>query len=175
MVSRELSFDKDGKLITRKLTDYTKEIVTEQFATLDEFLNKWNEYEKKETIIEELEKQGVPVYDLINSVDKKLDLFDLICHVAFDQPPLTRKERADNVKKRNYFTKYGEQARQVLEALLDKYADEGIENIESFDVLNVIPFTDFGSRLQIVKGIFGGKEKYLEAVKELEKELYKVA
>ena len=175
LVSRELSFDKDGKLITRKLTDYTKEIVTEQFATLDEFLNKWNEYEKKETIIEELEKQGVPVEHLINSVDKKLDLFDLICHVAFDQPPLTRKERADNVKKRNYFTKYGEQARQVLEALLDKYADEGIENIESFDVLNVIPFTDFGSRLQIVKGIFGGKEKYLEAVKELETELYKVA
>ena len=175
LVSRELSFDKDGKLITRKLTDYTKEIVTEQFATLDDFLNKWNEYEKKETIIEELEKQGVPVEHLINSVDKKLDLFDLICHVAFDQPPLTRRERADNVKKRNYFTKYGEQARQVLEALLDKYADEGIENIESFDVLNVIPFTDFGSRLQIVKGIFGGKEKYLEAVKELEKELYKAA
>lgn len=175
LVSRELSFDKDGKLITRKLTDYTKEIVTEQFATLDEFLNKWNEYEKKETLIEELEKHGVPVFDLVNSVNKKLDLFDLICHVAFDQPPLTRRERADNVKKRNYFTKYGEQARQVLEALLDKYADEGIENIESFDVLNVIPFTDFGSRLQIVKGIFGGKEKYLEAVKELERELYKVA
>lgn len=175
LVSRELSFDKDGKLITRKLTDYTKEIVTEQFATLDEFLNKWNEYEKKKTLIEELEKHGVPVEHLINSVDKKLDLFDLICHVAFDQPPLTRKERADNVKKRDYFTKYGEQARQVLEALLDKYADEGIENIESFDVLNVIPFTDFGSRLQIVKGIFGGKEKYLEAVKELEKELYKAA
>ena len=175
LVSRELSFDKDGKLITRKLTDYTKEIVTEQFATLDEFLNKWNEYEKKEMLIEELEKHGVPVGHLINSVDKKLDLFDLICHVAFDQPPLTRKERADNVKKRNYFTKYGEQARQILEALLDKYADEGVENIENFDVLNVIPFTDFGSRIQIVKGIFGGREKYLEAVKELEKELYKVA
>ncbi len=175
LISRELSFDKDGKLITRKLTDYTKEIVTEQFATLDDFLNKWNEYDKKESIIEELEKQGVPVFDLVNSVDKKLDLFDLICHVAFDQPPLTRNERANNVRKRNYFTKYGEAAKQVLEALLDKYADEGIENIESLDVLNVIPFTEFGSRLEIVKGIFGGKEKYLEAVKELENELYKVA
>jgi type I restriction enzyme, R subunit len=98
-----------------------------------------------------------------------------ICHVAYDQPPLTRKERANNVRKRNYFTKHGEQARQVLDALLDKYADEGIENIESLDVLNVIPFTDFGSRLQIVKGIFGGKEKYLEAIKELETELYKAA
>jgi type I restriction enzyme, R subunit len=175
LVSRELNFGKDGKLITRKLTDYTKEIVTEQFATLNDFLNKWNESDKKESIIEELEKQGVPVDDLINSVDKKLDLFDLICHVAFDQPPLTRSERADNVRKRNYFTKYGEAARQVLEALLDKYADEGIENIESLDVLNVIPFTEFGSRVEIVKNIFGGKEKYLEAVKELETELYKVA
>ena len=174
-ISRELSFDKDGKLITRKLTDYTKEIVTEQFSTLNDFLNKWNDSDKKETLIRELEDKGVPVDDLINSVDKKLDLFDLICHVAFDQPPLTRKERANNVKKRNYFSKHGEQARQVLEALLDKYADEGIENIESLDVLNVIPFTDFGSRLQIVKGIFGGKEKYVEAVKELERELYRAA
>jgi len=175
LVSRELSFDKDGKLITRKLTDYTKEIVTEQFATLNDFLNKWNESDKKETIIQELEEKGVPVEDLINSVDKKLDLFDLICHVAFDQPPLTRNERANNVRKRNYFTKYGEQARLVLEALLDKYADEGIENMESLDVLNVIPFTEFGSRVEIVRNIFGGKEKYLEAVMELEKELYKVA
>jgi len=175
LVSRELSFDKDGKLITRKLTDYTKEIVTEQFSTLNEFLNKWNDADKKETLIRELEEKGVPVDDLINSVDKKLDLFDLICHVAFDQPPLTRKERANNVRKRNYFTKHGEKARQVLEALLDKYADEGIENIESLDVLNVIPFTDLGSRLQIVKGIFGGKDKYLEAVRELETELYKAA
>ena len=175
LVSRELSFDKDGKLITRKLTDYTKEIVTEQFATLNEFLNKWNESDKKETIIKELEEKGVPVDDLINSVDKKLDLFDLICHVAFDQLPLTRNERANNVRKRDYFTKYGEQARQVLEALLDKYADEGIQNIESLDVLNVIPFTEFGSRVEIVKNIFGGREKYLQAVKELETELYKVA
>lgn len=175
LVSRELSFDKDGRLITRKLTDYTKEIVTEQFSTLSDFLNKWNESEKKEALIRELEEKGIPVDDLINSVDKKLDPFDLICHVAYDQPPLTRRERANNVRKRNYFTKHGEQARQVLEALLDKYADEGIENIESLDVLNVIPFTDFGSRLQIVKGIFGGKEKYLQAVKDLETELYKAA
>lgn len=175
LVSRELTFNKEGKLITRKLTDYTKEIVTDQFATLDDFLNKWQEADKKETIIRELEEQGVMVDELLNSVDKKLDLFDLICHVAFDQPPLTRSERADSVKKRNYFSKYGDQARQVLEALLDKYADEGIENIESLDVLNVIPFTQFGSRVEIVKGIFGGKDKYLEAVKELEDELYKAA
>lgn len=175
LVSRELVFNHKGEHITRKLTDYTKEIITEQFSTLDDFLNKWNEYDKKESLIEELENQGLMVNELLETVDKKLDLFDLICHVAYDQPPLTRSERANNVKKRNYFTKYGEQARQVLEALLDKYADEGIENIESLDVLNVIPFTEFGSRIEIVKGIFGGKEKYLEAVKELENELYKIA
>lgn len=175
LVTRELSFDRDGKLITKKLTDYTKEIVTERFATLNDFLNKWNEYDRKEALIRELEEQGVPVTELENSVDKKLDLFDLICHVAFDQPPLTRRERANNVKKGNYFTKYGEQAREVLEALLDKYADEGISNIESLEVLTVKPFTDFGSRLEIVKGVFGGKDKYFEAVKELETELYRSA
>ena len=170
LVARELSFDKDGKLITKKLTDYTKEIVVEQFATLHEF----HEADRKESIIRELEEHGVPVEDLANSVEQRLDLFDLICHVAYDQPPLTRKERANNVKKRNYFTKYGAQARQVLEALLDKYADEGITNIESLEVLNVKPFTDFGSRLEIVRGMFGGKEKYQAAVKELEDE-YKTA
>ncbi len=175
LVSRELSFDKDGKLITRKLTDYTKEIVTERFATLNDFLKRWNESDKKESIIRELEQQGVPVDDLVNSVDKKLDLFDLICHVAFDQPPLTRSERANNVRKRNYFTKYGEQARQVLESLLDKYADEGIHEIENIKVLKEPPISDFGSPTEILKGVFGGKEKYLEAVKELEMELYKTA
>ncbi len=175
LVARELSFDRDGKLITKKLTDYTKEVVTEQFTTLNDFLNKWNEYDRKEALIRELEEQGVPVTELENSVDKKLDLFDLICHVAFDQPPLTRRERANNVLKRNYFAKYGEQAREVLEALLDTYADEGISNIESLDVLTVKPFTDFGSRLEIVKGVFGGRDKYFEAVKELEKELYRSA
>lgn len=175
LVSRELSFDKDGKLITRKLTDYTKEIVTERFATLNEFLNKWNEYDKKETLISELEQQGIPVNELINSVDKKLDLFDLICHVAFDQPPLTRAERANNVRKRDYFTKYGEQIRIVLESLLDKYADEGIQEIENIKVLKEPPISNLGSATEILKGVFGGKDKYVEAVKELELELYKAA
>ena len=175
LVSRDLSFDKNGKPITQKLTDYTKQLLTEKYATLGDFLNKWNDADKKAAIIRELEEQGVPVADLMNAVDKKLDLFDLVCHVAYDQPPLTRRERANNVIKRNYFTKYGDQARQVLEALLEKYADEGIENIESLDVLNVIPFTKFGSRVEIVKGIFGGKNSYEQAIKELESELYKIA
>ncbi len=175
LIARELYFDQHGKPITKKLTDHTKAIITEQYATLHDFLSKWHEADRKDAIIQELKEQGVFVDELIDSVNKRLDLFDLICHVAYDQPPLTRRERAHNVKKRNYFTKYGEQARHVLEALLDKYADEGIENIESLEVLNVKPFTDFGSRIEIVRGMFGGKENYLQAVKELESELYKAA
>ena len=111
---------------------------------------------------------------LYEAVGRNVDLFDLICHVAYDQPPLTRKERANNVRKRNYFTKYGEQAKKVLETLLDKYADEGIENIESMEVLKVKPLTDYGSPVEIIKE-FGDKDKYLEAIKELEIELYKYA
>jgi type I restriction enzyme R subunit len=110
---------------------------------------------------------------LRDAVNREVDLFDLICHVAFGQPPLTRKERANNVKKRDYFTKYGEQARKVLETLLEKYADEGVTNIESMDILKVKPLTDYGSALEIVNGIFGGKKNYTEAIKELEQELYK--
>jgi len=108
----------------------------------------------------------------LNGRQAGVDLFDLICHVAYDQPPLTRKERANNVIKRNYFTKYGEQARKVLETLLDKYADEGVENIENIDVLRVKPFDVFGSPIEIIKH-FGDKLHYLEAVRELENELYK--
>ncbi|MBI1763892.1 MAG: DEAD/DEAH box helicase family protein [Acidobacteria bacterium] len=174
LVARELSFDRDGKLITRKLTDYTREVVTEQFATLNEFLNKWHAADRKEVLIRELEEQGVPIEALRESVAGRLDLFDLICHVAYDQPPLTRRERANNVRKRDYFTKYGAQARQVLEALLDKYADEGIEDIENIKVLNVRPFTEIGSPLEIIRE-FGSREQYLAAVRELESELYKTA
>jgi len=172
LVSRELYFDQHGKPITTSLKDHTKEIIKEQFATLDDFLNKWNASDRKEAIIAELLEQGVLVEALYEAVNKEVDLFDLICHVAYDQPPLTRKERAINVKKRNYFTKYGEQARKVLESLLDKYTDEGITNIESTDVLKVKPLTDYGSPLEIINE-FGSKEKYIQAVKELEYELYK--
>ena len=109
-----------------------------------------------------------------DAVGRQVDLFDLICHIAYDRPPLTRQERANNVKKRNYFTRYGEQAKKVLEALLDKYAEEGIENIESMDVLKVEPLTEYGSPIEIIKE-FGSKDKYLEAVRDLEKQLYQIA
>jgi type I restriction enzyme R subunit len=174
LVSREMYFDQHGKPITTSLKDHTKEIIKENFASLEDFLNKWNTTDRKEAIIAELQEQGVMVEALYDAVNKEVDLFDLICHVAFDQPPLTRQERANNVKKRNYFTKYGDQAKKVLEALLDKYADEGITNIESIEVLRVNPFDEFGSPLEIINE-FGSKEKYLQAVKELEIELYKVA
>ncbi len=172
LVSRELYFDNNGKPITISLKDYTKNIIQEKFSSLDDFLLKWNNAEKKEALIKELQEQGVMVEALYEAVDKQVDLFDLICHVAYDQPPLTRKERANNVKKRNYFTKYGEQARKVLETLLDKYADEGVENIESIEVLRVKPFDEYGSPMEII-GEFGDKQKYLEAVRELEIELYR--
>lgn len=175
LVSREMYFDQHGKPITTSLKDHTKEIIKNKFASLDDFLQKWNATERKEAIIAELQEQGIMVEALYEAVDKQVDLFDLICHVAYDQPPLTRRERAGNVKKRNYFTKYGEQAKQVLEALLDKYADEGITNIESMEVLRVNPFDEFGSAYEIVNGIFGGKNKYLQAIKELEIELYQTA
>ncbi len=174
LVSREMYFDQHGKPITTSLKDHTKEIVKEHFASLNDFLNKWNATERKEAIIAELQDQGIMVEALYEAVGKQVDLFDLICHVAYDQPPLTRKERANNVKKRNYYTKYGDQAKQVLEALLDKYADEGIANMESIEVLRVNPFDAFGSPVEIISN-FGSKEKYLQAVRELEFELYKTA
>jgi len=172
LVSREMYFDQHGKPITTSLKDHTKEIIKEKFASLDDFLNKWNTTDRKEAIIAELQEQGVMVEALYDAVNKQVDLFDLICHVAYDQPPLTRQERANNVKKRNYFTKYGDQAKKVLEALLDKYADEGITNIENLGILRVNPFDEFGSPMEIFSE-FGSKEKYLQAVKELEIELYK--
>jgi type I restriction enzyme R subunit len=172
LVSREMHFDNDGKPITTNLKDHTREIIQGQFATLDDFLNKWNSSEQKEVLIKELEVQGVLVNALRDAVDREVDLFDLICHVAYDQPPMTRKERANNVRKRNHFTKYGEQARKVLDALLEKYADEGVTNIENVEILRVKPFDDFGSPMEIFKQ-FGSKDNYLEAIKELEKELFK--
>jgi type I restriction enzyme R subunit len=174
LLTRELYFDSQGKPITESLKDYTRSKVRNKYSSLDSFLTTWNQADRKEAIVKELEEQGVLVNALEEAVDKKLDLFDLICHTAFDAPPLTRKERANNVKKRNHFTKYGENARNVLEKLLEKYADEGLENLESLEVLKVEPFDKFGTPLEIVKE-FGGKDKYLQAIKDLEREIYQTA
>jgi type I restriction enzyme R subunit len=164
--------DGNGKLITGSLKDYTKQKVREQYQSLDEFLSKWNQADKKQAIIEELTEQGIIFENLKEAINKEMDVFDLICHTAFGQAPLTRAERANKVKKRDYFTKYGEQARKVLETLLDKYADEGIENIEDMKILQVNPLNQFGSPLEIVK-LFGGKKQYIKALIELEQEIYR--
>jgi len=166
--------DTDGNLITGSLKDYTRQKVKEEFHSLDEFLSRWDDADKKQAIIDELLEQGIVFEDFKQAIDKEMDIFDLICHTAFDQPPLTRSERANNVKKRNYFTKYGETAQKVLNALLDKYADEGIENIENMKILQVNPFDEIGSPVEIIK-MFGGKKSYLQALSELEQEIYKVA
>ena len=166
--------DENGKLITGSLKDYTKAQVHKEFATLDDFLNKWNSSDKKQAIIDELEENGIVYENFKEEIGKDMDIFDLILHCAYDKPPLSRKERAENVKKRDYFTKYSEQAKAVLETLLQKYADEGIENIESLNILQVQPFNEIGSPIEIIK-LFGGKQQYLNAVAELEQELYKVA
>ena len=164
----------DGKIITESLKDYTRKNVLKQFQSLDDFLNKWNNADKKEAIIKELEEHGIFLEVLKDEVGKNFDPFDLICHIAYDAKPLTRKERANQVKKRNYFTKYGEKARKVLESLLDKYADDGLLTIESTEVLKLDPLNKLGTPLELIKA-FGSKQKYLEALIELEKELYKAA
>ncbi len=165
----------DGKLITESLRDYTRSCVKKQFASLDDFLRRWTDAEQKKAIIDELAAQGVMWEALDEEVQAKrgqpLDPFDLICHIAFDQPPLTRRERAEQVKKRNYFAKYSGAARQVLEALLDKYADTGIEHIEDIKILQLDPFSQIGAPVELVRA-FGGKPGYQQAIQELESELY---
>ena len=167
-------YGKDGKLITESLKDYTRKTILKEFDSLDAFLNHWNGASQKRAIIEELEEEGVMLSELAEQVGKNFDPFDLVCHVAFDKPPLSRRERAENVRKRDYFTQYEEQARKVLDVLLDKYADEGIENIESMDVLRVQPISELGTPLEIVS-LFGGKDNYLAALRGLEAELYMAA
>lgn len=174
LLEREVVFDEHGKPVIVKLTDYARQKIQEHFATLDDFLSTWQASDRKAAILQELEEQGVPVAQLRASVSADVDLFDLLCHVAYDRPPLTRRERALNVRKRDYFTKYGPQARCILEALVDKYADEGLENLEDIKVLQVLPLSRLGSPLEIVSE-FGGKSKYLKAVQELENELYRSA
>jgi len=164
----------DGKIITESLKDYTKKNITKHFQTIDDFLNRWNQSDKKKVIVDELEEQGVFFEALKEEVGKDFDPFDLICHIAFESKPLTRKERADNVKKRNYFTKYSEKAQAVINNLLDKYTDDGLLTIESTEVLKLDPLNKLGTPIELVKS-FGGKPQYTAALKELENELYKTA
>jgi len=177
-VERSQYLDADGKLITEDyrvlLKDDIKKALQAEFGTMTDFLRRWNDAERKQAVLEELAEHGVPLEILQQAVanGSELDVFDLVAHVAFDQKPLTRRERANNVKKRDVFGKYGEQARAVLEALLDKFADHGVQDIEDAKVLELPPFDQFGSKTQIRRGIFGSVEQYTQAVHELEQALY---
>lgn len=162
----------DGQMVTESYRDYSRNNIRKEFSSLDDFLQKWTSAKKKTAIIEALAEYGIELPKLAQEVGKDYGDFDLICHIAFDQPPLTRNERANNVKKRNYFTDYGEQARAVLEALLDKYADEGIASIENNSVLKLAPFNRMGTPVEIINGVFGGKANYEQAVQALESELF---
>jgi type I restriction enzyme R subunit len=166
--------DANGKLITESIRDYSRKTLRQTYASLDAFLAVWRDADKKQAILEELATQGVFLDELAAAVGRDYDAFDLVCHVAFDQPPLTRKERATQVKKRNVFGKYGDKARAVLDALLQKYADSGITSVESLEILKVDPLSKFGTPIEIVT-LFGGKPAYLAAIRELETALYQKA
>ena len=168
-------YDSEGRLLTQEsMVDYTRVNVLGKYASLNNFIHRWTAEEKKEAIRGLLMEQGIDL-DLMKAEEGMSDVddFDFICHVAFDQKPLTRRERAENVKKRDFLSRYGGVAREVLEALLEKYKNVGIYEIEKTALLQLDPFRRFGSPMRIA-GYFGGKEGYLKAVRELEKELYKV-
>ncbi|WP_198304198.1 EcoAI/FtnUII family type I restriction enzme subunit R [Arcobacter vandammei] len=163
-----------GELITTSYKDYTKQKIQEEFSSLDDFLNKWSKADKKQAIIDELYEKDILFTELKDEIGKDIDVFDLICHIAYDKPPLTRKERVKSVQKRDYFTKYEGTARAIIEKLLQKYSDEGIEAIETIEVLRLPEFSPFGTAIEIVN-TFGGRNKYLELIQELEQEIYKEA
>ena len=164
-----------GKLIAETLTDYSKRKLLDVAPTLDAFVARWSENERKDAIMREFDDQGIPLEELQKEVGLNVDVFDLVLHIAYNQKPLTRSERAANVRKRNYFAKYEGKARQVLEALLDKYADQGSVAIDDIGDLEVSPFTEIGTPVEIVNEIFGGREQYLAALKELQATLYATA
>lgn len=167
-------YDADGKLVTESFKDYTRKTLLKEYASLDDFTRKWQDADRKEAIIHELEQQGIIWEVLAEEVGKDLDPFDMLCHVVYGQPPLTRKERAENVRKRNYFTKYSEAAQTVLDNLLDKYADAGVQEIESIQVLKLKPFDSMGTLPEIIKTGFGDRNGYNQALSELENEIYQL-
>jgi len=163
----------DGQLITESYRDYARKAIIGEFSSLDAFIQKWHDSDRKQAIIDELEEHGIILANLAEGIDKPFSDFDLLCHIAYDAPALTRRERAENVKKRNAFTKYGDKARAVLDALLDKYADDGVGTIEDAKVLRL--FTSLGTPMEIIKGAFGSKAAYEAAVRDLEDQIYRQA
>ena len=169
-------YDVDGKLLKQEnIIDYTKENICGEYASLEQFIKTWTTSEKKEKIQELFRSKGIDLDELKEEMGLfDVDDFDFICHIAYDKKPLTRKECVENVKKRDIFSKYGGAAGEVLKALLDRYADIGIYEIEDLNVLALEPFSQYGRPSRIAQ-LFGGREGYLQAVKELEREIYRVA
>jgi len=165
--------DEKGRLITESLKDFTKKALRKRFVSVDDFLKRWKSAERKQSIIEELENEGLSLEPLADEVGKDLDPFDLICHVVFDRPVLTRRERADNVRKRDVFTKYGPQARAVLEALLQKYQDQGVIDLGDPRILQIPPLDTMGTPVQLIKE-FGTRSDFMFAVNELQSALYQM-
>jgi type I restriction enzyme R subunit len=163
--------DEHGKLITESLRTFTRNELRKHYASLEAFLNRWNSADRKEAIVQELADEGLPLDIIAAELGKDLDPFDLISHIAFDRKPLTRKERATNVRKRDVFAKYGPQARAVLEALLLKYQDEGTLNIDDPLILSIPPLNTLGTRLQLVRE-FGDVQGFEKAVHEMQAQLY---
>lgn len=163
--------DESGKLVTESLRDFTKRRLRKHFVSLDDFLSRWNSSDRKQALIDELEAEGLDLDVIAEELGKGLDPFDLICHIAFDRKPLTRRERAANVQKRDVFAKYGDQARAVLTALLEKYADEGVFNLDDTNVLRIPPLNTLGTPVQLINA-FGGKAGFEDAVHALQNELY---
>jgi type I restriction enzyme R subunit len=168
-------YDSNGKLLrTESITDYTKKNINDTFANINDFILHWNEAERKGEITDMMRENGIDLQKLKEDQNlADVDDFDFICHIAYGKKPLTRKERAENVKKRDVFHKYGPEAQKVLEALLDKYMNEGISQLENRKVLTLDPFRQMGSPSGIAK-MFGGNQQYLAAVKELEQEIYQI-
>ncbi len=164
----------DGKIITESLRDYTRKNIRTTYAALDDFLTSWKHADKKRAIVEELEQRGVIFAALNEEIGSAFDPFDLICHVAYEQKPLTRKERAEQVKKRDYFTKYGDLARKVIAALLDKYADDGGLDLENPAIITLDPIKRLGTAQEIIRA-FGNRADYEAAIHELTGHLYEAA
>jgi type I restriction enzyme, R subunit len=165
-------YSANGRIVTESLKDFTKHAVAKDYPTLDAFLNHWTDAERKSAVVHELEEKGVFIDALKEQVGTEYDPFDLICHVVFDRPALSRKERAKKVRKQSYFDRFGKEAREVLDAILDKYSDEGLLDMESMEILRVDPISNFGTPVEIINGIFGGRNNYMKAIRGLETCLY---
>lgn len=163
-----------GKLTTESLRDFSKKAVLATYKDLDSFLTRWREADRKDIIINELSERGVVFSELREEAGKDLDIFDLIIHVAYGKKPLTRSERINNLRQNDYFAKYEGTAREIINCLIEKYAEEGITAIDGIEDLQVSPFTEYGTPIEIVNEIFGGREAYIKVVKEIESALYAV-